>query len=180
MIYGIAFLGIAILCIRFIFGLIYLFMELFCYKDLIVNKELAPIKRARKRFTRKINDLNLEVNAIDEGSLLPDVNCKDGNLNSGYLRVQNDNTNGSYDSLKITASNFDKINDTLFGSDMTDLMTDINGDYIRSIRRRKGISIKQLSKMTKIRKYRLRIIENNVDKPTLDEAIILKTELARS
>jgi len=184
-IYAVAFIGLAILACRFIFAMIYLIWENFCYGHLEANQELAPITRPRKRFTRK-NANALEINNLDDGSLLPDGNGLGLGKNggdyggAGYLGGHRGSHSGLSDTLKGTAS-IDKMNDTLFFNDQQDItQVDINADYIKSIRRRKNISIKMLSRMTNIRKYRLRVIENGIDKPTPDEAAILRTELAKA
>ncbi|CAG9324708.1 unnamed protein product [Blepharisma stoltei] len=170
LLYLMGIIGAVLLAVRILAAFIYIlneyFTSCFCKKNISIDENYRPIQVKRVRYSKK-NPERIEKDIIiDEIGFNPERICND--KDQEYIMKLNNLNAGKFSLSTSKAQELSLLDESYkrYG--------DINGDYIRSIRRRKGLSVNQVSKITKIDKYRLKIIENNIDKPTPEEAAILR------
>lgn len=194
LLYWLGFFGISIIGVRFAGSSLYLVQENCCKKKMKINKYLPPVERPKKRrYTAKKNTIAPEITHLDDPNgqqansetprnFMNDDKWDTMNLLKKNANIQGGGINGFGNQRKGTQYNFTEQNITLKpgGVSQVDPLSEINGEYLRAIRRRRNLSIKDVSKMTGIRKYRIKIIENGIDRPTQEEALGIKNGLGEN
>lgn len=171
-IYAVGYFGCLCFAVKIAGSILYMGHELlleFWYKRALQNdKNYKPSPVKKVRYSKKLAEQARE-------------KMEEYDFEEEYVKTSpNKNKSNHHDKAADTS----KIKDNIFNSKFLESIEsyleesrkygDINGDYIRSIRRRKTLSINDVSKMTKIDKFRLQILENNIDRPTPEEAAIIK------
>ncbi|CAG9333470.1 unnamed protein product [Blepharisma stoltei] len=190
--YYIAIVGIFIMVTRCSGSLLFVLQEACCKRKMEINKDLPPVVRQKKRrYTAKKATV-----APDQTTGMDDPATLFANAETPRNFLADD----KWDSMNLLrSSTMTKINEFEIGGvkrsgtqyfspdqrkktviqtiTVVDPLAEITGQYLRAIRMKKNLTIKQVSKMTGIRKYRLKIIENGIDRPTREEAQTIKNEL---